>query len=109
MLAVEDRLSEVQYELNSLKTRLAAMDTDVAYSTVTIWLREVRVYTETSDSFIDKLASSFTNGWSNFLDCVEGIILGAVYLLPLLIIAGIIVAVLAKKKVFSRFFRKNKE
>lgn len=109
MIAVEDRLSEVQYELNSLKTRLAAMDTDVAYSTVNIWLREVRVYTETSDSFTDKLASSFTSGWANFLDCVEGIVLGAVYLLPLLIIIGVIIAVLAKKKVFSRIFRKNKE
>jgi hypothetical protein len=45
MITVEDRLTEVQYELNSLQTNLTYMDMDVAYSYVNLTLTEVKEYT----------------------------------------------------------------
>lgn len=94
MIAVEDRLSEVQYELNSLKTNREAMDTDVAYSTVNITLREVKVYTETSENFFTKLGSRFVNGFSGFAEHMGKLVLGIAYIFPYLILIGIILAVL---------------
>lgn len=96
MIAVEDRLSEVQYELNSLMTSRNAMDTDVAYSTVNITLREVRVYTETSDSFLERLGSRFVNGFGGFAEKLGDLILTLAYLFPYLLIIGIILLVMKK-------------
>ena len=111
MIAVEDRLSEVQYQLNKLKTNRESMDTDVAYSTVSITLNEVRVYTETSENFFDRLGSRFVNGFSGFAEVCEGLILGLVYLLPYILVGALIIFGLIKGGVFGKIhfprFRKK--
>lgn len=101
MIAVEDRLSQVQYELNSLKTNREAMDTDVAYSTVSVTLNEVRVYTETSENFFDRLGSRFVNGFSGFADACENLILALVYILPYILVCALIIFILKKTGVFK--------
>ncbi len=96
MIAVEDRLSEVQYQLNYLKTDRESMDTDVAYSTITISLREVRIYAEVNDTFFSRLANRFSGGFRSFGDTCGEVLLTIVYRLPYLLIIGLILFILKK-------------
>ncbi|MDO5109888.1 MAG: DUF4349 domain-containing protein, partial [Erysipelotrichaceae bacterium] len=102
MIAVEDRLSEVQYQLNSLKTNRESMDTDIAYSTISIVLREVRVYAEVNESFLQRLGNRLGNGFVKFGDDVQALILGFAGALPYLLVLAVILIVLKKTGVFSR-------
>lgn len=102
MIAVEDRLSEVQYQLNSLKTNRESMDTDIAYSTISVALREVRVYAEVNESFLQRLGNRLGNGFVKFGDDVQALILGFAGALPYLLVLAVILIVLKKTGVFSR-------
>ena len=68
MLEIENRLSEVQRSLKQYKNTLSGMDTDVAYSTVSISLREVGIYSRPEvTSFTEKIRNAFTDGWAGFV------------------------------------------
>ena len=54
MITVEQRLSEVQYELNNLQTTRRYMDMDVAYSYVNISITEVMEYRKDSEAVKQK-------------------------------------------------------
>ena len=66
MIEVEDRLTEVQYELTQLRTTLIYMDMDVAYSYVNITLEEVKEYTTVREE-----TTFFTRLWDNIVDAWE--------------------------------------
>ena len=74
----------------------------MAYSTVSITLNEVRVYTETSENFFDRLGSRFVNGFSGFAEVCEGLILGLVYVLPYILVGALIIFGLIKGGVFGK-------
>ena len=79
LLMIESRLTEIRYEIDYLETQLKNYDLQVAYSTLTISIRETSTYTETSVSFWDRLASSFRYGWTNFVSGIEDFVLDVVY------------------------------
>ena len=92
MIAVEQRLSEVEAELNSYKTSLASMDRDVAYSTVSISVEEVREYTEEPDdsTFVSRLKETVKSSWSGFLWFMEGLLHVVIRLLPFIVVILVI-------------------
>ena len=92
MIAVEQRLSEVEAELNSYRTSLASMDRDVAYSTVSISVEEVREYTEEYDdsTFVSRLKETIKSSWSGFLWFMEGLLHLAIRLLPFIAVILVI-------------------
>ena len=113
MIAVESRLTDVQAQLNSYMTQRASMDRDVEYSTVTISLDEVKVYTDSHPNFFGQLGESFTEGFKSFLYTGGEILLGIVYRLPYLILIGIAAFFAAKKKLWKKLpkisFRRKKK
>ncbi len=107
MISVEDRLSEVQIELDQARTYLSSMDTDIAYSTVNIYLEEVVEYTESdsarkTNSFADRFKNAVSDSWSFFLELLEGLLFLFIYLLPILIVVLIIILIV------RRILRKTK-
>ncbi len=92
MIAVEDRLSQVQYELNSLKTHRQSMDTDVAYSTINVSLNEVRIYSETDEGFFTKLSNRFVN-----------------YALPYLLIGALVIFGIGKSGMIAKIRSRGKK
>lgn len=117
MIAVESRLSEVQRDLAQLKSRLNSMDTDVAYSTLSVDLVEVVVYTEHHQSYFEQAADTFKDGISSFVEFLRNSSLTLIYLFPYLILLAALIAVyrFLKKKFgvklpsFRRKNRKEKE
>ena len=109
MIAVEDRLSQVQYELNSLKTHRQSMDTDVAYSTINVSLNEVRIYSETDEGFFTKLSNRFVNGFRGFADNMADLILAAVYALPYLLIGALVIFGIGKSGMIAKIRSRGKK
>lgn len=87
MIAVEDRLTEVQYELSQLNTQLIYMDMDVAYSYVNITLEEVKEYTtvEEETTFFSRLWDEAKDAWEMGGDLFEGLLSALLHLIPIII------------------------
>lgn len=95
MIKVEDRLTQVQTELNQYKTRLSVMDTEVAYSTITMDIKEVLEYKEgqpgkKTNTFIERLKNTFEESITGFLSFMEGLLFLIIRLLPFALIIAII-------------------
>ncbi|MBR2188154.1 MAG: DUF4349 domain-containing protein [Eubacterium sp.] len=112
MMAVEERLTEVQRQLNQHKTTLEAMDMDLAYSTVTLNLQEVQKIANDpvpSDSFGTRVKKAFHNAWTAFAEFWEDFLFAMIYLLPAILVIGFIiwlVLFLTRKKRRARKERK---
>lgn len=89
LLEIESQLSDVQYELENYTQQMRSMDSQVAYSTVDLYLDEVATLTPTGTSFGERLSAAFTGGWQAFVSFVQWLVLALVYLLPLLVLLGV--------------------
>ena len=79
LMAVEERLSDIRYEIDYIENQIKNYDLQVAYSTLYISVAETKEYTETSVSFWTRLGNSFVNGWNNFTSGVGEFVLDVVY------------------------------
>ena len=118
LIALEQRLSEVRYEIESIERELRNLDQRLAYSTVNIDLQEVEIYTQTAPvqrSFGEKLTDSLSDGWQDFLTGCENLLLGVAQSLPVLLLllvvllAVVIILVKLIKKWIPKMMRKIDE
>lgn len=99
MIMIEDRLTDVEAELNYYKTLLSSMDTDVEYSTVTIEVNEVMEYSKDKDpvktsTFGDRLKNVLNDTWSLFKSVGEWLLYAIIYTAPFVIAGGIIALII---------------
>lgn len=111
MIQITGKLEEVERQLNRDKTSKAAMDKDVAYSSVVLTVKEVAKYTETKKPmFWQELGENFSGAWSDFLSILKGLLFFCIRALPYLIVFGILAAVIAKVIIIQvRKDRKKKD
>ena len=107
LIQLEARLSEVRYEIESIERNLRNLDQRLAFSTVTLELQEVEIYTPTvtvQRTFGEKLSDAFSDGWKGFVRGLQNFIVGLARSLPGLILFAAIVAVvlLVVRKIFRR-------
>ena len=102
LIEIEARISEVQGEITSITTEIQSMDMDVAYSTITLNVREVRDYTEsyrgTQVRYIDKVKAAFVNGFENFVEFLEDLSIFLIENMYFLAIAAVIIIFIVKKR-----------
>ena len=112
LIALEQRLSDVRYEIESIERSLRNYDMQIRYSTVELDLREVEAYTPTVPvrrTFGQKLSDSLSDGWTGFARGVQNVILGLASALPALVLLAVIVIVVivlvknARKKRRAKF------
>lgn len=109
MIAVETRLTEVQTELNILKSYQASMDTDIEYSQITLSIDEVKKYTESTSSFLLRIKERFIEGLEGFVEFIVNVILVVVYLSPFILVIGCVLYILNKKNKLPQFIKKKKD
>ncbi len=111
MIQITVKLEEVEQQLNRDKTSKAAMDKDVAYSSVVLTVKEVAKYTETKKpTFWQELGENFSGAWSDFLSILKGLLFFCIRALPYLIVFGILAAVIARVIIIQvRKDRKKKD
>ncbi|MBR2802808.1 MAG: DUF4349 domain-containing protein [Erysipelotrichaceae bacterium] len=109
VILLEERLSDVESELNILQSYKHSMDEDVTYSTITISVSEVVIYSQSS--FSQRIAEAFNGSLDNFLSGMEDLLIGFIYFLPFLVILIAVFFLLRKplKKVLARFHRPKSE
>ena len=103
LIALESRLSEVRYEIESIERTLRNLQNQVDYSTVHLTIYEVAVYTPTAPvqrTFGERLGSAFQSGFEGFVDGCKNFVLWAASSLPALILlaAAVVVVVVVLRK-----------
>ena len=114
IIALESRLSDIRYELESIRSSLRVYDNQVTYSTVWINLNEVEVLKETKEAtFAERLSSNFKQNLLDLMDTVTDLLIWFLSNLPAIILVIIVVWVVISilRSIFSsekRAARKEK-
>ncbi len=90
LLDIESSLSDVQYQLESYQSQLDWYAQQVECCTVYVSLSEVKEYTPVEEGFGERVASSFRNGWSNFIAGAQQLVVWLILAWPLLILLAVL-------------------
>lgn len=112
MIAIEERLSEVRYQIENLETKLLNWQRQVDYSTVYLYIQEVAFLTPEKPvvrSYWEQVADSFTDsleGIGRFFKQLFKNFVGALPVLVLLAVIAVVVLVIVKKVVKKKKVKK---
>ena len=92
LLKIEERLTDVLYDLESTTAKLRSLDNQVSYATVNLYIDEVKIFTETQEQTVwQRIASGFGENLRNIWeDIVDFFIWLVTYSPQLIVIGGII-------------------
>lgn len=111
LIAIEEKLTELRYQIESLQSTLKNWDRQVAYSTLDLEVQEVIEYTpESRMSYGQELALALTNGLRRTGEFFKDLLLAIVGALPALVILAVVLAILIpvwKKRRKARRGKKN--
>lgn len=105
IIKLEDELNKTIYEKENLQISLIHLDDKVDFTTFELRIREVERLSSGEDmdsGFLTRVKNAFANSTYVFTRAMEKFLLGLIYLLPFLVVAGIIAYPLA------RFMKKRK-
>ena len=93
LLEIEDRLTDVRYELESYTSQLRVLDNKVSYATVTIYISQVRVYTEVELQTVwQRIGSGFSENLREIGENLKDFFVWLVVYSPQLIFWGAVIA-----------------
>ena len=110
VITIEDRLTELRYQIESLQSRLNNWDRRVSYSTVYLSVKEVREYTpetKVDPTYGEELAQALKDGLYNAGQFLKDLLVFLVEVLPVLIILIPVVWLIVW--LLRKIFRKLKE
>lgn len=94
VIALESRLSEIRYQLESFESQLRTFDNQVDYSTVSINISEVKVFTPTTpDSVITRIQKGFERNLNNVGNGLVDFFVWLISSLPVLVLLAVIVVI----------------
>lgn len=107
LVALEERLGDVRYEIEEIQRTLKNWQMEVDYSTIDLNISEVEVYTPTAAvrrTFLQKIDDALSDGWSGFAHGVQNLAIFIAGALPTLIFLAIVAAaaILIAKKIRRR-------
>lgn len=109
ILTLEERLSDVRYEIESYTVRKRAYDDQTQYSTVHLALQEVKKARGPEEpSFGSRVSDAFAACWKGVQEGVQEAVIGLIYLLPVLVVLLIIAGAVTAAVFGARRKRKNK-
>lgn len=103
MLRLEEEISRLRYEKESLESSLRSWDDLVSFSTIHIILDEINtlkpavedtVYSDNDLSFAEEASYNFRSAWQGFVSVMKAIALGFVSVWPLLIFVIIVIIII---------------
>lgn len=91
LLAIQERLTDIRYQLENYESQLRVYDNEIDYSTIYVTLREVeREKTVENDSFGSQVKEHISSGFYNFGKGMQAFALGFLGLLPLWILLAVL-------------------
>lgn len=109
IIAIEGRLSEVRYQLESMESQLRTYDNQIDYSTVYLTIEEVRKYSPSEDASVaQRIQSGFMKSLENIgygiRDFAIRFVIDIPYMILWLVIAAVAVVVL---RIIYRLWKKR--
>lgn len=96
VIALEERLSEIRYQLEGFESQLRTYDNQVDYSTVSIYVNEVQVLTPTTpDTISDRIGKGFRRNLEAVSRTSINFIVWFLSSLPTLLIFALLLLILA--------------
>lgn len=93
VIALESRLSEIRYQLESMESQLRTFDNQVDYSSVYLSINEVKVFTPTApDSVMTRIQKGFSRNLEGVGNSAVNFFVWFVSSLPVLLVFAVIVA-----------------
>ena len=89
VIIIEDRLTELRYQIEALQSRLNNWDRRVSYSTVSLTVKEVQEYTpeeKVEPTYWEELAQALKNGLYNAGQFLKDLLVFLIEIIPVLII-----------------------
>ncbi len=99
MLAIQQQLTEVQYQIDSLQSTLTNYDRQVYYSTVTLQVREVEKYTKepvVTENYWEKMSQGFVSTLKSVGEFFQDLFLWIVTNLPVLAVVAVVLFALIR-------------
>lgn len=94
ILALESKLSDLRYQLDSYESQLKVMDNQITYSTVSLTLREVEYEKDADKSYGTRIVNAFKDGIHDVKSGLADFSVWFVLVLPSLVVLGIVIAIL---------------
>lgn len=105
IIAIEEKLTELRYKIESLQSSLKNWDRQVSYSSIYLSIEEVEEYTPEAivqPSYGEKLVDAFESGIAGFVDGVGDFFIWLVEALPTLAVIaaalGLLVAAIKRRR-----------
>ena len=105
IIAIESRLSEVRYQLESIESQLRTYDNQVDYSTVNININEVVDYTPVKETSVwERISEGFKASLISVGNFFENLFVGILALSPILLLIAvfIVIIVLVIRKIVKK-------
>ena len=110
VIAIEEKLTELRYQIESIQTSLNNWDRRVDYSYVYLDVQEVKEYTpEARESYGEKLSRAFTGGFQDAAEFFQNLLLWLVGSLPMLIVLAVVLVLALPRLKKRRAKRKEKK
>ena len=103
VISLQQRLSEIRYQLESMESQLRLYDDQVDYSTVHLNIREVTIFTPVAaESAPTRISKGLSNNFMAFRTITTNFLIGMIitipFWFPIVLIAGIIIFFTRKNK-----------
>ena len=106
VVSLEDKLSELRYQISSYESQLRRMDNQVSYSTVNVEIDEVEQITvEKDDTLGQRISSGLSATLHSIKDSVLNFIVWFVTQLPRLIIFAVVIFICVR--IYTKVYRKK--
>lgn len=95
ILAIEDRLTDVRYELESTASQLRMLSNMVDYATVDLNIREVKVFTPVAERTVwQRISDGFTENLSDVGEFLTDLLVAVLAGLPTLVLLAAVITVI---------------
>ncbi len=110
LIVIEDRLSEIRYELQNFESQLRLYDNQVNYSTVRIDISEVKVLTVGAQAgVLERIGSGISKNMSGLGSFLENAVIVTVSFLPVAAVLGMVISGVYKAAKTVKNRRKNRQ
>lgn len=108
VLSIQERLSEVNYQIESYTAKMRVLENRIGYSTITLNIDEVERVTEEKPGIGSRIKNTFLDNLEELGEWISDFVVNFIGGLPIIIpvVAVIVVAILVLRKIIRK--RKNK-
>lgn len=105
MLRIESEITQVRTDIERITQSFEVLKNKIAYSTITLNLREVTEYTpvQEKETFFARIRNAFIESWKGFSDNIQDFVVWFVASIPtFIVLAGITILIIGFIKIANR-------